>query len=84
MDYIHTPNPDPVLYDFVVLENSTINISPQGYDPDDDEIEYHYNLWKVDYDDLFQGHEADKVVQIFHPYYLYGNQWEHWISSAEC
>lgn len=39
--------------DILVAENQTIVIEPQGYDPDDDDIEYNYLFWKEDYDEYF-------------------------------
>ncbi|MEM4637978.1 MAG: hypothetical protein QXK76_03075 [Candidatus Woesearchaeota archaeon] len=39
--------------DLIFQENDTIKIKPQGYDPDDDILEYNYSLWKEDYDEMY-------------------------------
>lgn len=39
--------------DIVASYNESLKISPEGYDPDDDEIIYSYNGWKEDYDEYF-------------------------------
>lgn len=41
------------LYDLAYVENETIILNPQGYDPDDDNITYNYSMWKEDYDDYY-------------------------------
>lgn len=64
LEFIQTPNPYPQLYDVVVIENSSLNISPIGYDPDDDEVEYKYSAWKADYDEEFIGPNADNVDRV--------------------
>lgn len=39
--------------DVLVAENDTVTMTPQGYDPDDDSLEYNYSLWKEEYDEYF-------------------------------
>jgi hypothetical protein len=48
LEQILQPNPIPEKYDIVVVENMSINISPIGYDPDDDELTYTYHGWRAD------------------------------------
>jgi hypothetical protein len=48
LEQILQPNPMPDKYDIVVVENMSINISPTGYDPDDDELIYTYHGWRAD------------------------------------
>lgn len=40
-------------YDIVKMENETITINPQGYDPDEDNLTYHYRGWKETCDEYF-------------------------------
>ncbi|RJQ17575.1 hypothetical protein C4573_01195 [Candidatus Woesearchaeota archaeon] len=55
LEYLH----DPTLTffntttDLLYLENDTINLSPQGYDPDELDLYYNYSLWKETYDEYF-------------------------------
>jgi hypothetical protein len=37
----------------MVAENEILEITPQGYDPDDDFLAYNYSGWKQDYDESF-------------------------------
>jgi len=48
LEYIHySPSPE---YDMVGIENSTLTILPQGYDPDDEkDLTYNYGGWLQDY-----------------------------------
>jgi hypothetical protein len=39
--------------DIFAAENESITIVPAGYDPDDDDVEYNYYMWKEDYDEYF-------------------------------
>jgi hypothetical protein len=40
-------------YDYIGIENETLELDPIGYDPDEDHVFYNYSLWKEDYDDYF-------------------------------
>ncbi len=52
LDYIHTV--DNAQFDIVVIENDVIKISPQGYDPDDDNLNYYYTGWLEDYTEKYE------------------------------
>ncbi len=52
LDYIHETS-DNKLYDLAYIENETIILMPQGYDPDDDNLTYEYSLWKETYDEYY-------------------------------
>lgn len=52
LEYIHQISAFPEV-DILVAENDTVEISPNGFDPDDDELVYNYSLWKEDYDEIF-------------------------------
>ncbi|MGV8150611.1 MAG: hypothetical protein ACP5NV_02685 [Candidatus Woesearchaeota archaeon] len=52
LEYIHESS--AILgVDIIVSENETVTITPLGYDPDSDILEYNYYLWKEDYDEYF-------------------------------
>lgn len=51
LDYINDYEGDK--YNIVALENTTIDLTPQGYDPDDSEIWYDYSGWREDYIEIF-------------------------------
>jgi len=54
-------------YDMIILEGETINLTVQGYDPDDlDEISYNFKGWKEDYDEIFDytGFELNPVFPV--------------------
>lgn len=50
--------------DLVLQENDSIIITPQGYDPDDDELVYDYRLWKEDYDEAYNMSNPSCVTNI--------------------
>jgi hypothetical protein len=51
LDWVHYPNPLSDDYDLVIIENSTRQITPKGYDPDQDALSYSYSGWKADYEE---------------------------------
>jgi len=52
LDYIHSG--DSPRYDLVAVENRTIVIAPQGYDPDDESVlTYNYGEWLERYTDYY-------------------------------
>jgi hypothetical protein len=52
LDYIHQTSPF-LNVDMLVEENGSVEILPNGYDPDDDDLSYNYYGWKEDYEDMY-------------------------------
>ena len=52
LEYMHQASAGSY-YDIAATENDTIDLKPQGYDPDEDLINYNYSLWKEDYDETY-------------------------------
>lgn len=50
--------------DLVLQENESIIITPQGYDPDEDELVYDYGLWKEDYDEVYNMSNSNCLTNI--------------------
>jgi len=54
LDWIHKTSPEEQQFDYIIQEGDEIIIEPNGYDPDDnDDLFYFYELWKQDYDEVF-------------------------------
>jgi hypothetical protein len=56
LEYLHQANSEE--YDIKVHIGDTIQLRPQGYDPDDDSLTYSYSLWKEDYDQRYNSDSA--------------------------
>lgn len=54
LEYIHELHLSEFAeYDIIVKEGAVINISPEGYDLDEDHLDYWYTGWKQTYDSYF-------------------------------
>ena len=53
LNYIHT-NFSTTNYDEVYLEGQTLEITAQGFDPNEDSLIYSFSGWKIDYDEIFE------------------------------
>jgi len=52
LEYIHDSSSQD--YDIAGVENETLVLNPQGYDPDEEhELSYTYSLWKEDYTEYY-------------------------------
>jgi hypothetical protein len=70
LDYIHNGN--SFLYDLVAVENHTVTISPQGYDPDEEQIlTYSYNGWLEQYTDYYNWDDSNCSHPSVFEYILY-------------
>ncbi len=52
LDYIHSEDAG-TRYDIKILQNQSLTIKPEGYDPDDTAVKYYYEGWRQDYDSEF-------------------------------
>ena len=52
LDYIHEAGPGST-YDIKIMQNDSLKLTPQGYDPDDASIKYYYAGWRQDHDAEF-------------------------------
>ncbi len=51
LDYMHSSNSRE--WDLVGIENQTLTLRPEGYDPDEDIIFYNYSLWYETYNESY-------------------------------
>lgn len=51
LEYLHDPTLTPyaAIADLFFLENETIQLNPQGYDPDELALHYNYSMWRENY-----------------------------------
>ncbi|MBW3016954.1 hypothetical protein KY316_01160, partial [Candidatus Woesearchaeota archaeon] len=52
LNYVHTNFSTPI-YDNIYLEGQQLQITAEGFDPNEDNLIYSFSGWKVDYDEVF-------------------------------
>jgi len=57
LDFLHYTTSSK--FDVVSIENKTMILSPEGYDPDDDNLSYNYKGWLEDYTEIYNNNTGD-------------------------
>jgi len=70
LEYIHQSTSFPI--DLYSVEGETMTIVPDAYDPEEDDLEYNYTLWKEDYDEKFNFADI-KCANAMSIYYIIAN-----------